>query len=142
MRIVDVVGCIQDAYATLDSHGNKVNDPWSTPYASSGFDLAGVGVIHHLPTRINDAFAAGLAMRVFPNPAQHHARLHYTLPASGHVRLTIRNAMGHTLHTALDAPGKAGMQAYPLDLSNLPAGLYFVWLTIAEGRCSLPFIVQ
>lgn len=46
VRITDVVGCIQDAYARYDSGGNKINDPWSTPFATGGFDLDAVGVIH------------------------------------------------------------------------------------------------
>ncbi|MCP4115245.1 MAG: VPLPA-CTERM sorting domain-containing protein [Desulfobacteraceae bacterium] len=46
VRIIDVVGSIDDAYATCDSFGNKVNDPWKTPFGSSGFDLDAVGVIN------------------------------------------------------------------------------------------------
>lgn len=46
VRIIDVVGSIDPRYGTLDSHGNLVNDPYSTPFASSGFDLTGVGVIN------------------------------------------------------------------------------------------------
>ncbi|MBP7948808.1 MAG: hypothetical protein KA004_04065 [Verrucomicrobiales bacterium] len=46
VRIVDAVGSINPAYASLDSLGNPVNDPWPTPYDASGFDLDAVGVIH------------------------------------------------------------------------------------------------
>lgn len=46
VRVIDVVGCIQEEYATHDSQGHPVNDPWPTPFASSGFDLDAVGVIH------------------------------------------------------------------------------------------------
>ena len=52
VRIVDVVGCIQNGYCTYDSQGNIVNDPWPTPFASCGMDLDAVGVIHdqeHFP---------------------------------------------------------------------------------------------
>jgi hypothetical protein len=49
VRVVDVVGCIQDAYCTYDSQGNKINDPWPTDFASSGFDLNGVGAINVVP---------------------------------------------------------------------------------------------
>jgi hypothetical protein len=46
VRIIDVVGSIDDSYATYDSLGNKINDPWPTLFASSGFDLDAVGVIN------------------------------------------------------------------------------------------------
>lgn len=53
VRIVDVVGCIDPAYATYDCQGHPVNDPWPTVFASGGMDLDAVGVIHdiaHFPT--------------------------------------------------------------------------------------------
>ena len=55
VRIVDVVGCIQDEYAEYDSLGNKINDPWPTPFPTGGFDLDAVGVIHEktLPADFN-----------------------------------------------------------------------------------------
>ena len=46
VRIIDVVGCIQDGYARYDSLANKINDPWPTPFATGGFDLDAVAVIH------------------------------------------------------------------------------------------------
>ncbi|WP_206108092.1 PEP-CTERM sorting domain-containing protein [Paludisphaera soli] len=49
VRIVDVVGSIDPAYGSYDSLGNLVNDPYATPFGSSGFDLTGVGVINFAP---------------------------------------------------------------------------------------------
>jgi hypothetical protein len=46
VRITDVVGSINPTLGTKDSKGNMINDPWPTPFASSGFDLDAVGVIH------------------------------------------------------------------------------------------------
>lgn len=46
IRLVDVIGTIKNRYATYDSKGNKVNDPWPTDFYSCGFDLDAVGVIH------------------------------------------------------------------------------------------------
>lgn len=46
IRIIDVVGSIDPAYGSYDSLGNIINDPYSTPFGSSGFDLTGVGVIN------------------------------------------------------------------------------------------------
>jgi hypothetical protein len=49
VRIIDVVGSIDPALGTRDSLGNLINDPYPTPFASCGFDLNGVGVIHDIP---------------------------------------------------------------------------------------------
>ncbi len=49
VRLIDVVGSINPLYATFDSQSNMVNDPWPTAFASSGFDLDAVGVIHQVP---------------------------------------------------------------------------------------------
>lgn len=47
IKIIDVVGCIDPEYATRDSQGNIINDPFPTPFASSGFDLDAIGVINN-----------------------------------------------------------------------------------------------
>jgi hypothetical protein len=46
VRIIDVVGCIDCEFATFDSQGNVVNDPWPSPFESGGFDLEAVAVIN------------------------------------------------------------------------------------------------
>ena len=46
VRIIDVVGSIDNVYASRDKDGRKINDPFPTPYPSCGFDLDAVGVIH------------------------------------------------------------------------------------------------
>jgi hypothetical protein len=46
LRIVDVVGSIQTSFASFDSQGHIINDPFPTPFPSCGFDLDGIGFIH------------------------------------------------------------------------------------------------
>jgi hypothetical protein len=36
----------ENNYASNDSHGHQINDPWPTPFPTGGFDLDAVGVIH------------------------------------------------------------------------------------------------
>jgi hypothetical protein len=57
VRIIDVVGSIDPAFGTRDSLGNLINEPFPTPFSSSGFDLDAVGVIHAIP---EPAFGAGM----------------------------------------------------------------------------------
>ncbi len=49
VRVDDVVGSVNPAYATYDSQGHAVNDPWPTAFASGGFDFDAVGVLHTVP---------------------------------------------------------------------------------------------
>lgn len=49
VRIVDVVGSIDPQYASYDSRGVAINDPWPTPFGSSGFDLDAVAVMNAVP---------------------------------------------------------------------------------------------
>lgn len=50
VRLIDVVGSINPLWGSQDSKGNYINDPWPTPFASSGFDLDAIGVIHPAQT--------------------------------------------------------------------------------------------
>ncbi len=46
VRLVDVVGSVNDSFGSRDSKGRLINDPWPTPFASSGFDLDAVAVVN------------------------------------------------------------------------------------------------
>jgi len=46
VKVIDVVGSINPAYARYDSEGRIINDPYPTPFPTGGFDLSGVGVIN------------------------------------------------------------------------------------------------
>ena len=55
IKLVDVIGTIDTAYASFDQFGNPINDPWPTNFASGGFDLDAVGIIHSkIPLAIED----------------------------------------------------------------------------------------
>ena len=69
VRMVDVVGRITSAPGnpgwtpSTDSLGNIVNDPYATPFSSSGFDLDAVGAINVVPEPASLVlFAAGLSL--------------------------------------------------------------------------------
>ncbi len=46
MKIIDVIGSINPDVASYDSQNQIVNDPYPTSFASGGFDLDAIGVIH------------------------------------------------------------------------------------------------
>ena len=114
VKIIDVVGCIQDEYSTYDSQGNKVNDPWPTLFPSGGFDLDAVGVIHNL-------FNQGIVeyknsdFKVFPNPVVN--RLTFESNEKYHIELLAIG--GQVLFKGEISKGVINMR-------NCPQGIYFM----------------
>ena len=47
--VVDVVGWVDSPDPTRDASGRIINDPWATPYETSGFDLDAVAVLNAIP---------------------------------------------------------------------------------------------
>jgi hypothetical protein len=70
LKVVDVIGSINPLYASQDSAGNFINDPFPTPFASSGFDLDAVGVINQ-NTAIEN-ITKNSFVKTFPNPFLNH----------------------------------------------------------------------
>ncbi|NOR86136.1 MAG: T9SS type A sorting domain-containing protein [Bacteroidales bacterium] len=68
IKIVDVIGSINEDFASFDSQGNIINDPYPTPFPSGGFDLDAVGVIHHA-TATHELIQLKQQILVYPNPS-------------------------------------------------------------------------
>lgn len=115
VRIIDVVGNIDPQYASYDAFGHIVNDPWPTDFASCGFDLTGVGVIHQKPVGIEthempQVFA-------YPNPCNGTL---YIINESSE-RIELYNMNGKLLEV-LDN----GDTQVTLNMQSYPAGLYLL----------------
>lgn len=125
VRLVDAVGCIQDSYATRDSRGLKVNDPWSTPFPSSGFDLDAVGVIHQntnvaiqkIPTPI---------FTIYPNPVQQGTKVFIdTKYPNENVTFQIYNLQGQLIMEQQTAQQQISTQ-------SLQKGVYLLKIQAAQ----------
>ena len=80
IKIIDVVGSVNPKYASYDSQGNIINDPYPTPFAAGGFDLDAVGVINAKNTQTGVVGNTLLAeVNIFPNPYRNGQRLNITL---------------------------------------------------------------
>ena len=70
VKLIDVVGSINPTYGSYDSQGNIINDPFPTPFYSSGFDLDAVGVINEKELGVNKE--ESLRISFYPNPAENY----------------------------------------------------------------------
>ncbi len=115
VRIIDVVGNIDPQYASYDAFGHIVNDPWPTDYATCGFDLTGVGVIHQKSVGIEthempQVFA-------YPNPCTGTL---YIINENAE-RVELYNLNGKLLQVVDN-----GDTHVTLNMQSYPAGLYLL----------------
>lgn len=60
----------------------------------------------------------------YPNPFNPSTVIHYSLPSSGHVRVSIYNMLGQEVMRVVDENQDAGYKSIAVKMNNLPSGLY------------------
>ncbi|WP_052430376.1 T9SS type A sorting domain-containing protein [Sporocytophaga myxococcoides] len=129
VRIVDVVGSINPLYASKDEEGRNVNDPWPTPFPSSGFDLDAIGVINTgVPAGIVGAGESRIS--IYPNPSQKNQFINITLDVSVDQEYGVQI---YDLAGQLMKSHKAGSQQFSISTEGFIAGIY-VLKVIDEGE--------
>lgn len=119
IRIVDVIGSISENYKSFDSQGHIINDPFPTPFWTSGFDLDAVGVIHNSSnTGINENQANKKLITIFPNPACNYIQLNSS--AFGIIKLELIDINAKVVKQ-LSFENKT-----TIDVKDLPKGIYFI----------------
>lgn len=121
IKVIDVVGSIDPAYAGYDSLGNPVNDSFPTPFTSSGFDLQAVGVIHQQTLGLTAIEWDSVS--IFPNPAR-----------------AVLHVKGICDFSAIifDGSGRIVLEqqhsSESVDLSKLPTGVYLLEIRSADRK--------
>ncbi|MDP4281033.1 MAG: T9SS type A sorting domain-containing protein [Bacteroidota bacterium] len=133
VRIVDVVGSIQSPYATQDTQGHIINDPWPTPFNTGGFDLDAVGVIHEKEQGIVEKNPGSL--RIFPDPCTDVITLSMNRP--GKTQFTLYDLQGKTCF------GKEIEKFQEsIDISVLHAGFYVGIFQFSDGSTQSVKIIK
>ncbi len=107
VKVIDVVGTNSN-YASLDSKGNKIIDPFPTPFSSGGFDLDAVAVLGD-GTKVNKASHKKSAP--YPNPTSSILNLNFE-----GTKVLYDISGQEILTTSLSF----------IDLSNFQNGTYFI----------------
>ncbi len=133
IRITDAIGCIQDSFATTDSRGHKVNDPWPTPFDTGGFDLDAIGVIHNQTEGVNDLINPATIL-IYPNPVTDNVTIRSRVTAEIH--FTISNPAGKIVFES----AFTGMKT--LNLASLQAGVFLAHFTMQDGSSVTKKIIK
>ena len=111
VRIKDVVGFLNPGFASRDSKGRKINDPYPTAYPTGGFDLDAIGVI-------NESISYGQPA-IWPNPI-----------TTNSIQISGLKTAETTDVQVIDTAGRivGAWKSLTVDTSfqiDLPAGIYY-----------------
>lgn len=120
IRIVDVVGSIDPEFGNYDSYGNIINDPFPTPFASSGFDLDALGFINLKPIG-TESLETTNTINIYPNPTAN--TVFFTNEVS---EVEVMNFSGQKVM-------ESG-RTTKLDVSTLTEGIYIIKAVLDNGQ--------
>jgi hypothetical protein len=135
VKIVDVVGSIDKRYASLDVNGRAINDPFPTPFPSSGFDLDAVGVIHsstEVGVDENGFNQNEIQISAYPNPVKDV--LNIKPLKDGQIK--IMNSYGKVIFQRVIQKNETAIE----NLIEQPSGMYFLTYQTQTTQITIKFM--
>lgn len=117
IRIIDVIGAINQNFTSFDSQGNQINDPYPTAFASGGFDLDAVAFLH--PQSSTGLAESKFKALAYPNPS--HGRIHLDPSIT---QLSLLHVNGQLLQHFEKAPQQL----------DLPRGMYIMRFVTTDDK--------
>lgn len=121
IKIIDVVGTLNSAYARRDAFGNKINDMYPTPFPSGGFDLDAVGAIYIKPVGLEKQVIQTL--KTYPNPVTDKVNLQGDFENARYQLFSISGQLSQ----------EGILFENSIDFSSIKSGLYFLRIQHEEG---------
>lgn len=119
VKVIDVCGSINPLFASFDSQNRIINDPFPTPFESSGFDLDAIGAINIY----TDLPQYKLDISIYPNPASEFIQI----DTKSQIELVqIINSLGQITYSQKNST--------TINIKHLPPGLYKVNIIFKNGR--------
>ncbi len=129
VRLIDVVGDVSGAHSTTDGFGTIINDPFPTPFHSSGFDLDGIGIINGAQLSVKEENIQAL---IYPNPANTIS----TLILEGKFTVHIYSLTGMEI---LNFPH---INQSTIDLSAITSGTYLIICEGEKGKLTSQLVIN
>lgn len=130
VKIIDVVGTINPQYASYDTASRAIQDPYPTPYPSSGFDLDAIGVIHIATTGLEEQ--QSFIKQVYPNPSNDVLNIQLVENEYRGAYFEVVNSFGVSV--------LSGSFTNQLDISMLQQGMYYLRITFKGEQSTIKII--
>ena len=113
VKLIDVVGSIDKLYGTKDNYHQLINDPFPTPFPSSGFDLEAIGVIH---SNALGLIEQEMSVNLIPNPSPGI----FYIQTNGESSVEVSSIQGEKVLK------QYFIDYLKIDLTSFPKGMYIV----------------
>jgi len=123
VKLIDCVGTSDINYASKDSYGNKIIDPYPTNFQGGGFDLDAIAAINISP--LASVSEIDLVLNCYPNPASDQIIVQSSLPI---------NYQLYSLDGQLMISGAAMSGHHTVNLSEISSGIYVLKTYTKDGQ--------
>ncbi len=94
-------------------------------------------------TGVNDLNAFNeMEVAIYPNPASENTTIDFNIESSSHVKIEAFSFTGKQVQTILNRELAEGQFKAPWNMNQLPAGIYFVRITIGNSNVSTKRVVK
>lgn len=131
IKIIDVIGIVNNPLASIDNNSIQINDPFPTPYPTSGFDLDAIGVIHQF---VSIQQNEELVTTIYPNPSSGLFTIKYN--NSDLKNITLINSLGEIVINETTTT-----KSYYFN-QNISSGIYILRTKIKEKTIFNKIIIQ
>jgi hypothetical protein len=94
------------------------------------------------PSGIKDNFIKDYGLVAFPNPALEQVTIRFKAPIAGNAKVTLYDVTGQQIGMLLDTDVQTGYRVINLDVTDYPAGIYFVKLQAGEHTEFIKLLVK
>ena len=137
VKIKDAVGSLDDKYATRDTKGVKMNDPWPTPFPSGGFDLDAVAVLRSPVNTVKGEALEG-NYKVHPNPLVAGQILNIDLSQINlkDFEVSLTNTLGKVLFQSTTK------DQFQIETTGFEKGLHYLLVSSAQDQHCYKIVIQ
>jgi hypothetical protein len=137
IKLIDVVGSLQNSFCSKDQNGKKINDPFPTPFASGGFDLDGIGVIHQrLLVNTDDKILKHSKIKAVPTISSNEVNI------TGLKKYYHNTIIARSIENKILAHINTKAEVFTLDISHFTNGIYFLEVNDSEQIIYLKIVKQ
>ncbi len=137
IRLIDVVGSMNPVFGSRDANNRLINDPWPTPFPSSGFDLDAVGVIHQDITKNLTELEKSNTLAIYPNPIPENGQV-FIYSSHPVLNLMLSDLKGVQVQLNYAEMG-AGLISVKIMRSS---GLYFLHIQTENSSQTFKILIQ